>query len=118
MDESEGPNLLDCPVRMVHRANRSPIQDERAARWREKVLEQHEKKSRARKFLQELKDTFPDCDRRIIVGDREARYRPTTHRGKKIHTYQLLQDSVLYRLRPLGLNMERTLELRETPTVK
>ena len=117
MEESEGLILYDCPVTMIHKANRSTSYNKLAAEWRAEVTRQHEMKRQARKFLEGLRRRFPDCDRRIVMDRGEAEYQPVTSRGKRVHVYQITGDRTLYRLDPLRLNMEKTLELRATPQV-
>ena len=115
MEESEGLILYDCPVTMIHRANQSPTHNKLATEWRAQVTNQHEMKRQAKKFLEGLRRNFPNCDRRVVVDRGEAEYQPVTSRRKRVHVYQLPGDRTLYRLDPLRLNMEKTLELRATP---
>ncbi len=113
-EESEGPNLTDCPLRLLNAAELYPSPNETAARWRQQVRTTHQRKTDLHKLLNRLDQAPPGADTGIVLNNGEmVTYQRITSGGKSHRVYRKQGDPNYYQLSPENIDLPATLNLSE-----
>ena len=82
MDETEGPLVYNCPLKLLKQAEQSPPQNEYSANWRAKVHKFHQRQRDLDKLLNQLFTQYPNGNRQLVVnGARSSTTRPAKRAG-------------------------------------
>ena len=68
VEESMGPNELDCPMQIMNQLEGHPPTGEYSARWREMVLQHHQDMKLRKTILRKLRKEYPNGDHRLVLN--------------------------------------------------
>ena len=111
MDETEGPLVYNCPLKLLKQAEQSPPQNEYSANWRAKVHKFHQRQRDLDKLLNQLFTQYPNGNRQLVVNGASVLYYPARKKGRTIHAYQNPGTTTLYRINRDDIDIEQTLEI-------
>ena len=116
VEESMGPNELDCPMRIMNQLEGHPPIGEHSARWRERVLQHHRDMKPREAILRKLRKEYPNGNRRLVLTNgREVQYGQGRYRRKQTSAYHDTDSGTLRLLRAEMIDAEATNALRTQP---
>ena len=118
VEESMGPNELDCPMRIMNQLERHPPTEGYSARWRERILQHHQDMKPRKAILRKLRKEYPNGDRRLVLTKgrgREVQYGQGRYRSKQTPAYRDPDSGDLRPLRAEMIDPEATKALRTQP---
>ena len=116
VEESMGPNELDCPMRIMNQLEEHPPTEEYSARWRERVLQHHQDMKPRKAILRKLRKEYPNGDRRLVLTKGgEVQYGQGRYRRKQTSAYRDPDSGTLRLLRAEMIDAEATKALRTRP---
>ena len=114
VDESFGPNALDCPQRLLKAVADYPPPNEYAAEWRRRALAHHAQARAVRQLLGEIREEYPYGDPRLVVRGEVVRYQRARQSGRPRHAYRTA-DGEVWGLHPNSVDLEATEMIRAQP---
>ena len=116
VEESMGPNELDCPMRIMNQLDGHPPTGEYSARWRERVLQRHQDMKPRKAILRKLQKEYPNGDRRLVLTKGgEVQYGQGRYRRKRTSAYPDTDGGTLKLLRAEMIDADATKALRTRP---
>ena len=116
VEESMGPNELDCPMRIMNQLGGHPPTGEYSARWRERVLQRHQDMKPRKAILRKLRKEYPNGNCRLVLTKGgEVQYGQGRYRRKQTSAYDDPDDGTLRLLRAEMIDAEATKALRTRP---
>ena len=112
MDETEGPNLTDCPMRLIKALEGHPPVNGRAGEWRNRVVQFHRQMKQRKRILRILRKNYPGGERRVVLDTGETvTYHQGNYRGRReVSAYAQPGEGLLV-LEPGRIDAEATLTL-------
>ena len=117
MDETEGPNQIDCPLRILDAADLYPPGGGYAAQWREQCRQHHTEVRQINGILKAIEENPRYADRRLMLrSGKVVHYRKVRQKQRNVKAYHEAGDHQLYFLKLDNVDVPRTLALREQNT--
>ncbi|MYG80983.1 MAG: hypothetical protein F4056_10565 [Chloroflexi bacterium] len=114
VDESFGPNALDCPQRLLKAVADYAPPNESAAEWRRRALARHAQARAVRQLLGEILEDYPHSDPRLVVRGEVVRYQRARQSGRPRHAYRTA-DGEVWGLNAGTVDLEATEVIRAQP---
>ena len=84
MDENEGPNADNCPLRLIENADQYPPANEFARNWRQRVRDRQREKGEVRRIVETLRKEYPGGTQQLVLRDgRQVRYGQGRYKGRR-----------------------------------
>ena len=114
MDESEGPNQTDCPLRILNAADLYPPPRGYAAQWRERCRQHHTEVRQINGILKAIEENPLEADRRLVLrSGKVVHYQKVRQKQRNVKAYHETGDRQLYFLRLDDVDVPATVTLRE-----
>ena len=116
MSEADGPNEIDCPMRILKAAELYPPHNEHAAPWRKECRRPHEEIRQFNSILRQVEQHQENADRRILIHDgRVVYYQKARSRRQNVRAYHEQGQGQLYRLNMRAVDVTGTIAMHRTP---